>query len=167
VSEQREILLADADVLIDYATSDVRILRLVSQHVGTVYVLKETLATVRQLSERTCRRNNITVIETEADVLLEAGSRSGPLSFEDWLCLLSCRDKSWSCVTNDRALLRECRTVGIRVHRGLSLMIMLVHLNAIDERRAVRVAELMHRENPHHISERVIDAFRRALRGSR
>lgn len=38
-----EILLADADVLIDYRDSDLTILKLVSDHIGPVRVLREVL----------------------------------------------------------------------------------------------------------------------------
>jgi len=167
VPDPPDVLLSDADVLIDYAAGDVGILRLVSEHIGPVHVLEETLATVRQLSKRTCERNAIKVISAEVDVLVDAGSRSGPLSFEDWLCVVTCRKKEWICISNDRALLRECRRAGVRVHRGLGLMTMLVHGGALDEGRALRVAERIHVENPYHINERVLVAFRRSLRAAK
>lgn len=50
--DAREFLLADADVLIDYVASDLAILALASEHIGVVHVLKQTLATVGDLSER-------------------------------------------------------------------------------------------------------------------
>jgi len=104
-----EILLADADVLIDYAMSYLSMLRLTNRNIGQVHVLAETLATVRQLSVRDCRQYGIQVVQTGTDVLLEARTLSGPLSFEDWLCFITCRNMSWTCLTNDRALIRTCR----------------------------------------------------------
>ncbi len=152
--EAREFLLADADadVLIDYVASDLKILALASKHIGKVHVLKQTLATVEDLSERECKRHGIEVIDVETTVLVEAGAKSGPLSFEDWVCFLVCRERSWSCLTNDRALLRECRKARIRVRRG-----------ALSKVRALRVARAIHEENPYHINERVLKAFRRTL----
>lgn len=103
------------------------------------------------------------MVDVETNVLVEAGARSGPLSFEDWLCFLVCRERSWSCLTNDRALLRECRKARIRVRRGLGLMVDLVRSGALSKKRALRVAHAIHEDNPHHINERVLQAFRRAL----
>ena len=160
----REILLADADVLIDYAVSDLSMLQLTSRTIGQVHVLAETLATVRQLSARDCRRYGIHVIQTETDVLVEAGQLSGPLSFEDWLSLITCRNKSWTCLTNDRALIRTCRQHKVLWRRGLGLMIDLVRSGAITETRVLHVAQVMHSHNPQHINERVLIAFRRAIR---
>ena len=161
--EAREFLLADDDVLIDYVASDLKILALASKHIGKVHVLKQTLAIVEDLSERECKRHGIEVIDVETTVLVEAGAKSGPLSFEDWVCFLVCRERSWSCLTNDRALLRECRKARIRVRRGLSLMVDLVRHGALSKVRALRVASAIHEENPYHINERVLKAFRRTL----
>jgi hypothetical protein len=50
----------------------------------------------RALSERDCRRYAMQVVAADVALLVEAGGRSGPLSFEDWLCFLTCRDQSWT-----------------------------------------------------------------------
>jgi hypothetical protein len=51
-----EILLADADVLIDYRDSDLTILKLVSDHIGPVRVLREVLDEAPGISDRQCAR---------------------------------------------------------------------------------------------------------------
>lgn len=165
MSAPREILLADADVLIDYMASDPSVLGLVSEHIGELFVLTQILGTVRHLSARECKQHRIQLVEADTNTLIEAGSRSGgALSFEDWLCFIICRDRSWTCVSNDRALLRECRKSQIRVRRGLGLMVELVRTGNLPEARAQQVALAIHSQNPHHINEHVIEAFRRALR---
>jgi hypothetical protein len=163
LTDDREILLADADVLIDYVASELSILTLASEHIGQIYVLKPILATVDDLSERKCMHHGIRVIDVETAVLLEAGAKSGPLSFEDWLCLIVCRDRGWTCLTNDAALGRECGDVEIHVRRGLGLMVDLVHAGVLDEERALRVASAIHEENPYHINATVLEQFQRAL----
>ena len=50
------MLLADADVLIDYRESDLTILGLVARHVGRMAVLESILDEVLASSQRTCRR---------------------------------------------------------------------------------------------------------------
>jgi hypothetical protein len=161
--EARGTLLADADVLIDYVHGGLFVLELTAQHVGPLYVLRQVLGTVHGLSERACRRLGIQVIEADTASLLEAGAMSGALSFEDWLCFITCRDQEWICLTNDRALIRECEEVEVPIRRGLSLMVELVRGGALDRRRALRVAQAIHKANPHHINDEVLELFRAAL----
>jgi hypothetical protein len=163
VDEARGNLLADADVLIDYVSSGLFVLELTAQHIGPLYVLRQVLDTVDGLSERDCRRLGIQVIEAETQALLEAGSSSGTLSFEDWLCFTTCRDQQWTCLTNDGSLIRECGGADVPVRRGLSLMVELVGCGALDRRRALRVAQAIHEANSHHINSRVLELFRAAL----
>ena len=161
--QARGTLLADADVLIDYVSGGLFVLELTAQHLGPLYVLSQVLDTVDGLSERDCRRLGIQVIEADTASLLEAGSKSGALSFEDWLCFLTCRDQEWTCLTNDGALIRECGHAKVPVRRGLSLMVELVRGGVLDRRRALRVAQSIHEANPHHINEQVLELFRAAL----
>lgn len=157
------LLLADADVLIDYVSSGLFILELTAQHIGPLYVLRQVLETVDDLSERDCRRLGIQVIEADTDSLVEAGSLSGALSFEDWLCFITCRDQQWTCLTNDGSLIRQCGNATVGVRRGLSLMVELVEKRALEHRRALRVAEAIHEANPLHINDHVLELFRNAL----
>ena len=158
-----QILLADADVLIDYRDSDLSILELVSKEIGRVYVLREVLLTVRGMSEKACDRHGIQPISAATDVLIEAGASGGSLSFEDWVCLITCRERSWTLVTNDAALIRACKSECIEVRRGLGLMIELVSRGKLEEKRAARIAEMIHQVNPMHINERVLRTFEQAL----
>ena len=102
------VLLADADVLIDYRNSDLQILKLVGQHVGSVAVLSPVLDEVRGVSRRDCARLSITVAEVDTPRLLQAAVLETSVSFNDRLCFLMCREEDWTCVTNDGALRRLC-----------------------------------------------------------
>ena len=93
MAKQREILLADADVLIDYVETNLSVLGLVARHTGTLHVLRQILDTVDGLSVSKCKRYGVSAIEADTSILLEAGKQSGPLSFEDWLCYLLCEKK--------------------------------------------------------------------------
>lgn len=163
MDEARENLLADADILIDYQKSDLTILALVGTAIAPLYVLRQILDTVTGLSERECQKHGIQVILADTVSLLDAGSESGPLSFEDWLCFLTCRDQRLTCVTNDGALIGQCREADIPVRRGLGLMVDLVAAGSLDKKKALRVAQVIHEENPYHINQQVLEAFKRAL----
>jgi len=160
----KPVLLADADVLIDYAIADKTILELVSVHIGPLKVIRQVLETVDQLSERECGALQIEIVDLETEHLLAAGAMSGGgLSFEDRLSLLACRNNGWSCVTNDGALIRACARAGVSVRRGLRLMVELVRAGALVKRRALHIAEAIHIANPRHINERVLVEFRSLL----
>ena len=66
------VLLADADVLIDYRDSELAILELVSRHVGRVAVISTVLDEVRRLTTTECARLGIDIIEVETEWMLRA-----------------------------------------------------------------------------------------------
>jgi hypothetical protein len=156
-----DVLLADADVLIDYIKTDLSIIRLVSQHCGQVYVLEQVRETVEGLTKSLCRTNQIQVIDAETDLLIVAGTRSGsgPLSFEDWLCYLVCQEQNWICVTNDQRLIRECDASDVRYRRGLRLILDLVDGRHVTKQQAVRIAQAIGEVNPRHINAKVLQEF--------
>lgn len=52
------LLLADADVLIDYRDSELDVLRLVSRHMAPMAVVSQVLAQVRGLKDPLARRRS-------------------------------------------------------------------------------------------------------------
>ena len=159
----RGTLLADADVLIDFAGTDPRLLSLVAQHLGPLKVARQVLETVANLSAADCVRYGIEVVELETDILLEAAAGVGRLSFEDRLSLLVCRGRSWVCVTNDAALRAACEAEGVGTKRGLRLLLDLVHTGHLSKSHALRAAKAIAELNPRHIHAGVLAAFRADL----
>lgn len=156
-------LLADADVLIDFMTSEPDLLGLVAEHLGPLKVAAQVLATVDNLSESGCRKLGIEVVHPETDALLEAGSGTGRLSFEDRLNLVLCRTHGWTCVTNDGALRSACAEAEVPTKRGLRLLLDLVAAGHLTIARALRGAETIAASNPRHIHPGVLAAFRASL----
>ena len=159
-----EILLADADVLIDYRDSDLTILKLVSQHIGPVRVLRQVLDEAPGISDQRCERLGIEIVQLETELMLEANSLPRSLSATDRLCVVACEHHEWTLVTNDRALRKVSSTRGIRLRWGLGLMTDLVRTRALTEARALRVATAIQRSNPTHITAGLIDRFRARLK---
>jgi predicted nucleic acid-binding protein len=160
----REILLADADVLIDYRDSDLAILRLVSDHIGRLRVLREILAEAVNITERRCAQLNIEVVDLETTLMLKVNTMPSSLSVNDRLCVIACEHHGWTCVTNDGPLRRVCKSHGVPVRRGLGLMIDLVQSGTLTEARALRVAKLIRKANPTHITEALLDEFGNQLK---
>lgn len=159
----RTVLLADADVFIDYRDSELGILALVVEHVGRVAVLAPLLGEVRGVTAAQCMRLGIEVVEVETERMLQAAQVDASVSFNDRLCLVVCREESWTCVTNDGALRRLCERHGVETRFGLGLMLDLVAAGALTQRRAVAVARQIQESNPLHINERVLARFLAAL----
>ena len=157
------VLLTDADVLIDYRESEIKILELVVQHIGRVVVLAPVLDEVQGVTPAQCAQLGIEVVEVETEQLVRASEVESRVSFNDRLCLVACREEGWTCVTNDGALRRLCERHGVATRFGLGLMVDLVAAGALTRRRAMAVARQIQASNPLHINERVIQRFLEAL----
>ncbi len=159
MSESSRSFVVDASVLIDYAETDVGILSLVGRHLGALYVPRPVFEEVRQLTEADCDRLGLRIESPTTEQLIEAGAGGGPLSFQDWLCLITARDKTAVCVTNEKPMRRACEAAGVSVSWGLELMLQLIQAGHIRVSSAVRVAESIHRINP-FITRSIVDRFR-------
>ncbi len=157
------VLLADADVLIDYRESELAILNLVVQHLGQVAVVPSVLEEVRSVTAAQCARLGIEVIEVSTALMLQAAQVESNVSFNDRLCLVVCREEGWTCVTNDGALRRLCKRHGVKTRFGLGLMVDLVAGGTLTRRRAVSIARRIQAANPLHINARVLARFLSAL----
>ena len=157
------VLLTDADVLIDYRESEIKILELVVQHIGRVVVLAPVLDEVQGVPPAQCAQLGIEVVEVETEQLVRASEVESRVSFNDRLCLVACREEGWTCVTNDGALRRLCERHGVATRFGLGLMVDLVAVGALTRRRAMAVVRQIQASNPLHINERVIQRFSEAL----
>ena len=157
------VLLTDADVLIDYRESEIKILELVVQHMGRVVVLAPVLDEVQGVTPAQCAQLGIEVVEVETEQLVRASEVESRVSFNDRLCLVACREEGWTCVTNDGALRRLCERHGVATRFGLGLMVDLVAAGALTRRRAMTVARQIQASNPLHINERVLARFVAAL----
>lgn len=158
-----KLLILDADVLIDYANSELRVLGLAARHLGPVHIARPLLAEVEQLSEPDCEALGLDLVEPTLEQLIEAGSQRGPLSFPDRLCLILARDQGYVCVSNDRRLRKECSAKGIGVLWGLELMVELVRRNRLQANKALRISRAIHESNPRHISTGVIARFEQRI----
>ena len=162
-NETPTVLLADADVLIDYRESDLDVLKEVGRRIGRLAVLSEVLDEVRNLTRKKCASLGIEVIDVGMSTLQAAAAVDASLSFNDCLCFRVCLESGWTCVTNDRALHRLCHRHNVKTRYGLGLLVDLVRLGAMNRRQATAIARRMHKANPAHINKRVLERFSRAL----
>lgn len=156
-------LVADANVLIDYAKTDPSILAIHVRHLGPIYVPSVILDEVDQLDAADCERLGLTVIEEPPEILLAAAERRGPLSFEDRVCLLLARENHWTCVTNEKPLHRACEQEGVTPIWGLRLMINLVKAQQLTRQNAMDVAQAIHEVNPRYVTAVILGLFEAEL----
>ncbi len=158
------MLLVDASVLIDFATTDPTVLSLAVRHLGALHVPREVLDEVNQLDDAACGELGIIVVDGSLEQITEAAAVRGRLSFEDRLCMILARDYRWTCITNDGALRCACEAEGVLVMWGLQLIRSLVVAQAIAPAAAVTIAEAIGRTNP-RMAPAVVDEFRRQIAG--
>lgn len=158
-------LLADANVVIDYANSDIEILTLVGEWIGPLAVAASVFEEAWQVTREDCDRLGISVITTTEAHGTRAMEIESDCSVNDRLAFLICKDEGRVCVTNDRGLQELCKAHGVPTRFGLGLMIDLVRCGALDPDRALTVSRRIGATNPLFINEKVLGQFAAALAG--
>ena len=142
-------LVADADVLIDYAESDKTILALISIHFAPVYIPLPVLDDeVGSLTRDDVRQLGIEVIEPTLAQAIDAEKNIGATSLNDNFCMILARDNNWAVLTNDNALRKICKALGVNCVWGLEAMVMLVERSYLNPKDASSVAEAIVAKNP-------------------
>ncbi|MFP4106213.1 MAG: hypothetical protein ACLFVU_09000 [Phycisphaerae bacterium] len=155
-------LIADANVLIDYAVSDRRLLTLISRHIGRLYVPSPVLDEVQALGAEEAQRHGCQEIEPTFSQLTQAAAGGGALSFQDWLCLIIAQDEGWAVLSNDGALRKACGRASIDCIWGLEAMAILTDDDHLRPARAIRIAEKMAAQNP-FLTPELLERFRRRV----
>lgn len=155
-----EILIVDANVLIDFCQTDPSVLTLVVRHVGVVNVAEPVLDEVDQLDRLAAEALGIRVVTPDFACFTRAAqlAQRSPLHFQDWVCLLLAEAHHWVCVTNDKRLRAQCQQREVAILWGLELLLRLVAQGALPAGNAVDIAEAIHRTNRRQ-PRKLIDAF--------
>ena len=165
---KRKTFIVDACVLIDYLNADISILKIFAKIFGEVGISIDSLnEEVDGLEVADCYQEGIAVYESSTEQLLAAGSRKGRhgLSFYDWLLFLMARDNGWTAVTNDAALIRECRSAGVEVIGALRPLIELVLMGKVARKKGVMLVKRMIAANE-HLGKEYLTMFKEAIKPS-
>lgn len=158
-------MIMDACVLIDFIKTARAVLELVVKHVGPLYVTSPVVDEVNEIDdENDLIALGLIIIEPEIEDAYTAGGRSGPLSFEDWLCLLTAKRHGFTCVTNDKNLRKLSRQEGVSLLWGLELLAELHKVGGIPATEAETIAQAIQRSNPRHISKKIVSRFTETIR---
>ena len=160
-----KLMIMDACVLIDFMKTARTALELVVKHVGPLYVTSPVVDEVNEIDdENELVALGLIIIEPEIEDAYTAGGRSGPLSFEDWLCLLTAKRHGLTCVTNDKNLRKLCRQECVSLLWGLELLAELHKVGGIQATEAETIAQAIRRSNPKHITKKIVSRFTETIR---
>lgn len=159
------LFIVDANVLIDFLTADLEVLKLASVHLGQIYVAADVVDEVKGLTDKQCAAHGIQVVHASLAQSREAAAHADGLSFQDRICLVLARDAGWTCITNDGALRKACDDAGVNVVWGLELMLRVVAIGGMTKQRAHAAARAIHTANPLHVTAKVVAAFEVRLDG--
>ncbi|MBF0216107.1 MAG: hypothetical protein HQL30_03820 [Candidatus Omnitrophica bacterium] len=145
----KRIVICDANILIDYAKANRKIISLMSEHLYEVWVPLPVWGEVKDLSDEEAKTLGINIIEpTLAQTYEAADMHGGGLSGEDNMCFIVARDEKAICATNEKTLKKKCEENGIEVLRGLRIMIQLCEIGELSVEAAIKTAEKVAKMNP-------------------
>jgi hypothetical protein len=159
-SNDHKLMIMDACVLIDFLKSDPSVLQLIVNYVGPIYVISPIVDEVNDIEdENELLEYGLLIIEPEIEDAYSAASRSGPISFQDQLCLLTAKRFGFTCVTNDQTLRKSCEQNGVPLLWGLEILILLHKSGGINAKEAKIIALAIQNSNPRHITKKIISRF--------
>ncbi|MGI6295443.1 MAG: PIN domain-containing protein [Armatimonadota bacterium] len=161
----RKSMIIDACVLIDFIKAERAMLELVAKHIGSLHVIGPVVAEVREIDDEIELVNlGLIILEPDIQDAFTAAERPSPLSFVDWLCLLTAKRYSLICVTNDKNLRKFCEQEGIPLLWGLELVTELHKIGGITSEEAEDFIHTVRELNPKHITDDIVSLFREIIR---
>lgn len=156
-------LIFDANILIDLFQCDSALFTLISKHVAQVAIPSTILEEVRELTLDDINKLGILLITPTVEQLAAAAARNvGPLSFHDWLCLMLAKERGWACITNDKALRKQCSARGVKIMWEFEMLCLLVEKGGLSKEKCKTKILQIQKNNPFFITDRIVEkAFKR------
>jgi predicted nucleic acid-binding protein len=160
-AETKQLLIMDACVLIDFIKADRNIFKLFARYVGEIHLTSTMVREIKEVDNvEELVALGIVIVEPEISDAYEAANLAGQTSFHDRLCMLTAKRHGLTCVTNDTNLRRLCEREKVQYIWGLRILAELCLYGGIAAGRAIEIAEQIHRDNPFHITVKIIDGFK-------
>ena len=159
----KRIVICDANILIDYAKANKRIIGLITTHLYEIWVPLPVWEEVHDLLDDDVDDLGIKLFEPELEQIIEATSIiGGSLSEEDKLCFIVARDENAICATNDKNLRNMCKNNSIDVLWGLEMMAELCEAGKLTAKAAEKVAKKIEQDNK-MITNAIIKRFMKRI----
>lgn len=158
-------LFMDACVLIDYMNGDPELFKLISSHIGSIYIatpILEEVDSIKSIEELV--NLGLIPIEPEIEDVFKAEEMAGRTYFQDNICFLTAKRQSFTCVSNDTNLRRQCTDASVPIVWGLELILNLAKAGGLLKKQASRIAKDIHKSNPRHINANILSEFEAKLK---
>ena len=158
-------MIMDACVLIDYINGEPDLFKLISSHIGPIYVatpILEEVDSIKSIEE--LEDLGLLPIEPEIEDVFNAEEMDGRTSFQDNICFLTAKRQSFTCVSNDTNLRLQCADASVPILWGLELILDLTKAGGILKKEASRIARDIQKSNPRHITTKVVSDFEAKLK---
>ena len=153
------VIICDANILIDYAKANKKIIGLIAKDLYEIWVPLPVWAEVKDLSKDDAETLGINIIEPSLAQTYEAAEMfGGGLSSEDNMCFIMARDEKAICATNEKPLRKKCIANGIETIWGLHLMLELCKIGKLKADVAEKAAEQIAKVNS-RMTEKVLKEF--------
>ncbi len=131
-------------------------------YVGQLMVASTILEEIKGFEASDCLKLGIQMIEPTLEQVAAAAEKPRPLSFYDWLCLQLAEQYGWICVTNDKALRRQCTANNVPVIWELEMLCLVVEAGGLPAEECKIFIREIQKHNPYFITDLVVEtAFRR------
>lgn len=161
-STSKTILILDANVVIDLLQCNKFIFPLITKYIGQVVFATTILEEKKGLTADDCRELDFMLIEPSLDQVIEAAEKTRPLSFYDWLCFLLADKGDWVCVSNDRALRRQCISCNVAVMWEIEMLCLLVEAGGLVREQCKNIILSIKEKNPFFMTDSIVkNAFKR------
>jgi len=153
------IVICDANILIDYAKVNKKIIGLIARDLYEVWVPLPVWIEVKDLSDEDAETLGINIIEPSLAQTYEVAEMfGGGLSAEDNMCFIMARDEKAVCATNEKPLRKKCAAHDIEILWGLELMLQLCRMGKLRVDVAEKTAEQIVATN-RRITEKILKEF--------
>ena len=157
------IVICDANILIDYAKANKKIIGLITKHLYEIWVPLPVWEEVNDLSDNDAEILRLKISEPSLAQTYEAANMyGGGLSDEDHMCFVMARDEKAICATNEKPLRKKCEDNGIELLWGLQMMVQLCGIGKLKVDIATKTGEKIVKMNP-RITQKVLDDFKKKL----
>ena len=155
--DQSEIVICDANVLIDFAECGSVLIGALPRLFNKVFVPYLVMFEVQNISEQELIALGIEMLETP----IEAPQNKG-LTIEDWACFLAVQEKKCACITNDRKLRSVIQKAGYKAFWGLETLMKMCEARILSKAQTKRFGIRICERNP-YITDDVKNAFLKML----
>jgi rRNA-processing protein FCF1 len=163
MKKKPEILLFDANVLIDLCNADKSLLKKLNDKLFDIYIPDLIISEVNNLDTSELKDFGINILNTPISILNQANFIKASCSLQDTVCLIQAKNNHYSLATNDKKLRKECIKAGIKIYWGLELILILAEAGDLTKSKALKNVHIIANKNK-VITKELVKDFEKKLK---